>query len=129
IVISYDIACKYHIHFHKQISNSDYPLMTLKQRRQLAAKEVVWLVPKFHLAAHVENCADRFSFNWTKNVGRTLGESVETIWANLNGLALSTREMGFGHRRDAITNAMLAWNWRKSISEGMWRGSFPTPNY
>ncbi|KIJ36825.1 hypothetical protein M422DRAFT_77334, partial [Sphaerobolus stellatus SS14] len=117
IIISYDIACKYHIHFDKRIANGDYPLMMPKERRQLAKKDIVWLVPKFHLAAHIENCADRFSFNWTKNVGRTSGESVDTIWANLNGLALATREMGFGHHRDAITDAMLAWNFRKTTGE------------
>ncbi|KIJ35185.1 hypothetical protein M422DRAFT_133371, partial [Sphaerobolus stellatus SS14] len=72
-------------------------------------------VPKFHLAAHIEECADKFSFNWTKNVGRTSGESVETIWASLNGRATATREMGYGHRKDVITDTMNALNFRKVI--------------
>ncbi|KIJ43297.1 hypothetical protein M422DRAFT_170042, partial [Sphaerobolus stellatus SS14] len=43
-------------------------------------------VPKFHLAAHIEGCADNHSFNWTKNVGRTCSKNVESNWASLNGL-------------------------------------------
>ncbi|KIJ31226.1 hypothetical protein M422DRAFT_186291 [Sphaerobolus stellatus SS14] len=46
--------------------------------------EIVWLVPKFHLASHIDGCADKFSFNWTANVGRTCGEIVESNWASLN---------------------------------------------
>ncbi|KIJ55893.1 hypothetical protein M422DRAFT_132983, partial [Sphaerobolus stellatus SS14] len=113
IMISYDTACKYHIHFKKRISNGDYPLLKPKERRQLNERDIIWLVPKFHLAAHIEECADKFSFNWTKNVGRTSGESVETIWASLNGMATATREMGFGHRKDTIADAMNALNLRK----------------
>ncbi|KIJ28705.1 hypothetical protein M422DRAFT_93636, partial [Sphaerobolus stellatus SS14] len=71
-------------------------------------------VPKFHLAAHIDGCADKFSFNWTNNVGRTCGELVESNWATMNGLATSTREMGYGHRKDVITDAMNFWNFRKA---------------
>ncbi|KIJ24895.1 hypothetical protein M422DRAFT_194169, partial [Sphaerobolus stellatus SS14] len=74
-------------------------------------------VPKFHLAAHIEGCADKYSFNWTKDVGRTCGENVESNWSSLNGLATSVREMGFGNRRDSITDAMLHHNWWKNTSE------------
>jgi len=92
--------------------------MTAAQRERMESLDVVWLVLKFHLASHIEGCADKFSFNWTKNVGRTSGESVETNWANLNLLATSTREMGWGHRRDTITDGMIDWNWRRAIGEG-----------
>jgi len=118
IVISYDIACKFHIHFKTRIQNPSFPLVNATQMCQLEGIELLWLVPKFHLASHIEGCADQFSFNWTKDVGRTCGESVETNWSGLNGLATSTREMGFGHRRDTINDAMSAWNWRKLIHEG-----------
>ena len=94
VVISYDIACKYSIHFMKRIIHSSWPLVTPDEWRRLQRMEIVWLVPKFHLAAHIEGCTDRFSFNWTKDVGRTCGESVESNWASLNGLATSSREMG-----------------------------------
>ena len=117
IVISYDIACKYHIHFMERISNASWPLMTATEQSVFLACDVVWLVPKFHLAAHIEGCADKFSFNWTKNVGHTCGELVESNWASLGAISTSTREMGFGHRRDTINDAMLDWNWRKATGE------------
>jgi len=94
-----------------------YPLLSPEEMAAFRAMEVKWLVPKFHLASHIEGCADNFSFNWTKNVGRTSGESVETNWASLNLLATSTREMGFGHHRDIINDAMGDWNWGKATRE------------
>ncbi|KIJ29838.1 hypothetical protein M422DRAFT_187903, partial [Sphaerobolus stellatus SS14] len=115
VVISYDIACKYHIHFDKRISDHAWPLLSRKQHRLLRKKDVVWLMPKFHLASHIEGCADTFSFNKTKNVGRTSGESVETIWASLNGLATSTREMGYGHQKDTLIDAMNAFSFWKGV--------------
>lgn len=117
IIVSYDIACKYHIHFLERIANMEWPLMTPTEQSQFLSCDVVWLVPKFHLAAHIEGCADRFSFNWTKNVGRTCGELVESNWASLGAIATSIREMGFGHRRDTLNDAMLDWNWRKATGE------------
>ncbi|KIJ48789.1 hypothetical protein M422DRAFT_90078, partial [Sphaerobolus stellatus SS14] len=74
---------------------------------------LIFLVPKFHLASHIDACADRFLFNWTKNVGRTCGEIVETNWVNLNLLATSTREMDAGHRKDTLTDAKIDMNWCK----------------
>ena len=118
MVISYDIACKYHINFLKRVRDEAWPLMTLEQQREFLSCNIIWLVPKFHLAAHIEGCADKFSFNYTKNVGRTCGELVESNWASLGTLATSTREMGFGHRRDTLNDAMADWNWRKAVKEG-----------
>ncbi|KAF8508051.1 hypothetical protein BU17DRAFT_100086 [Hysterangium stoloniferum] len=119
IIISYDIACKYHINFMERIAERSWPLMTPTEQSLFSALIVVWLVPKFHLAAHIEGCADKFSFNWTKNVGRTCGELVESNWAALGMMATSIREMGFGHRRDTINDAMCDWNWRKATGESI----------
>ncbi|KIJ47669.1 hypothetical protein M422DRAFT_163608, partial [Sphaerobolus stellatus SS14] len=118
IVISYDIACKFHIYFEKRITHRGWPLLSTDELERLKQIEIVWLVPKFHLAIHIEGCADRFSFNWTKDVGRTCGESVQSNWARLNGLATSTREMGFGQRRDVLTDSMIFFNFMKAVTEG-----------
>ncbi|KIJ30400.1 hypothetical protein M422DRAFT_128077, partial [Sphaerobolus stellatus SS14] len=53
------------------------------------------------------------SFNWTKDVGRTCGELVESNWASLNLLATSVWEMGFGHHCDTLNDAMNDWNHQK----------------
>ncbi|KIJ26616.1 hypothetical protein M422DRAFT_117298, partial [Sphaerobolus stellatus SS14] len=62
---------------------------------------------------HIEGCADKFSFNWTPNIGCTCGEIVKTNWASLNLLATSTREMGMGHWKDTLNDAQMDINWRK----------------
>jgi hypothetical protein len=80
--------------------------------------EIQWLVPKFHLASHIDGCADNYGFNSTRNVGRTCGEQIETQWSALNPLGPSTSEMGFGARRDTLGDNMNDWNWGKSIREG-----------
>ena len=81
--------------------------------------EIVWLVPKFHLAAHVDACADCFSFNYTPLVGRTCGEMVESNWSPLVKRAASIREMGHGRRCDTLGDIMADWNYRKNTHAGV----------
>ncbi|KAF8170553.1 hypothetical protein BJ912DRAFT_933216 [Pholiota molesta] len=73
-VISYDIVC--------YSPGSDFFLFQ-------EGRQVTFLVPKFHLPAHVAKCRTQFSFNLTKNVGRTEGESPERGWVGPNALAPS----------------------------------------
>lgn len=122
LLFSYDIACKWSINFLARIA--------------LAPEEwgwhtiaawpiaILYLVPKFHLGSHKEGCAYNYSFNYTKNVGRMHGELVETIWAGLNWLQYSTREMGPAHRREVLTEAMNYWNWQKVIGTGEFARSY-----
>lgn len=81
-------------------------------------KFMVFLVPKFHLPAHIEACNLRFSFNLTRDVGQTDGEAPERGWANANPLAGSTKEMGPGARRDTLNEHFNDWNWKKIIALG-----------
>ncbi|KIM60068.1 hypothetical protein SCLCIDRAFT_26859 [Scleroderma citrinum Foug A] len=81
-------------------------------------RDVMFLVPKFHLPAHITSCQWSFSFNWTKGIGRTDGEEPERGWANLNAAALSTKEMGPGHRQDTLDDYFGDWNWKKLIMLG-----------
>lgn len=115
-LFSYDVVCKWHINFWTRLklgSKTNW-YDVLKDSMQYQ-----FLVPKFHLGSHKEECADRFSFNYADGVGRMHGELVETIWAGLNWLQYSTQEMSAGHRREVITEAMNYWNWGKVIRTGM----------
>ncbi|KIJ30823.1 hypothetical protein M422DRAFT_105714, partial [Sphaerobolus stellatus SS14] len=56
IVVSYDVACKYNINFEHRITHKDWPLVSQRELRQFKNTRVDWLVPKFHLAAHVDGC-------------------------------------------------------------------------
>ncbi|KAF7300467.1 hypothetical protein HMN09_00930700 [Mycena chlorophos] len=78
----------------------------------------VFLVPKFHLPAHIEECNLRFSFNLTRFAGMTDGEAPERGWSATNHLAGSTMNMGPGSRRDALNDFFNDQNHKKIISLG-----------
>lgn len=111
--LSYDIACQWHKNLWNRISN-----LPERFRLNRADKVVRFFVPKFHLKAHVQSCQTRFSFNFTRWVGRTDGEAPERGWANFNRVASSIKEMGPGARRDHLDDQFGDSNWKKSIAMG-----------
>jgi hypothetical protein len=94
-LISYDIVCQWFIHLFERILQID-PSSPLLQ----PGIEIRFLVPKFHLPAHIPTCQNRFAFMLTPGAGLGDGEAPERGWGELNPLATSTREMGPGTRRD-----------------------------
>ncbi|KAF9028249.1 hypothetical protein BDZ89DRAFT_934883, partial [Hymenopellis radicata] len=108
LVISYDIACQWSKKLTKRIAV--YPPW-LHPRQSM--EHMLYLVPKFHLPAHIPFCRFLYSFNWTPKVGRTEGEAPERSWSANNGSATSTREMGPGSRRDTLDDHFGDQNWRK----------------
>ncbi|KAH9482438.1 hypothetical protein JR316_0004538 [Psilocybe cubensis] len=111
LVVSYDIACQWWINLMKRCQL--YPKNVLSDPSNLS---IVYLVPKFHLAAHIQKCQTSFSFNYTPGVGRTDGEAPERGWATANGIASSTKEMGPGSRNDTLDDHFGDYNWRKIIT-------------
>ncbi|KAM6490384.1 hypothetical protein JOM56_014148, partial [Amanita muscaria] len=79
-------------------------------------RQLQFLVPKFHLPAHVQYCQANFSFNFTPHVGRTDGEAPERGWSAVNAIAGSTKQMGPGSRRDTLDDHFGDYNWRKVTS-------------
>lgn len=117
-VITYDIACKYGINFRSRCLNEDQ-----KQALIPTAQGDIYLafcVNKFHQESHEESCSAKNALNYTKYVGRTCGEGVETVWATMNWLRSSTREMTHGGRRDALSEHFNDWNWQKTVGLGMY---------
>jgi len=107
-VVSYDIACQWSINLYQRMFELDHDFFLFDNKRY------VWfLVPKFHLLAHIAPCQNNFSFNFAKNVGRTDGESPERGWVKLNVLVPSTREMGPGSQRDILDCNIGDENWKK----------------
>ncbi|KAG2132730.1 uncharacterized protein EDB93DRAFT_1242948 [Suillus bovinus] len=99
--ILYNIACQWHKHLWQRMS-------TMPAHLQLdhASKLVRFFIPKFHLPTHILKCQSTFSFNFSKNVG---------WWSNINPVALSTKEMGPGSRRDMLDDHFGDWNWKKLV--------------
>lgn len=110
IIISYDIACQYSKHFLNRFINCN--LLTLP------TADIHWLIPKFHLPAHQEDCRHLYSFNYMKGVGRTDGEAIERFWSPHNYLSGSTSKMTYDFRMDTLNLHFSDWNMRKARHMG-----------
>lgn len=112
ITISYDIACQWGANFTTRMN-------AMPSSLQMSVwTTILFLVPKFHLPAHVTKCHAPFSFNYARGVGRTDGEGVERNWSILNKIAPSVSMMGPGGRWDTIDDFCNYSNWRKTINLG-----------
>ncbi|KAG1839753.1 hypothetical protein DFJ58DRAFT_718504 [Suillus subalutaceus] len=111
--VSYDIACQWHKNLWQRMST-----MPLDLHLDHLATFVRFFVPKFHLPAHILTRQTKFSFNFSKYVGRTDGEAPERGWSNINPVASSTKEMGPGSQRDALDDHFGDWNWKKVVGLG-----------
>ncbi|KAJ6518389.1 hypothetical protein DFH09DRAFT_1331989 [Mycena vulgaris] len=112
--VSYDIACQWHINIWMRMRGyANEEIMV-----DGTGKYMTFLVPKFHLPAHIEACNLCFSFNLTRYVGWTDGEAPERGWANANPLATNTKEMGPGSRRDTLNDHFNDWNYKKILGLG-----------
>ncbi|KAI0261418.1 hypothetical protein BC834DRAFT_830320, partial [Gloeopeniophorella convolvens] len=114
VVISYDIACSYSKNFFSHLAR--YPESLCLNVQDLRIK---WAVPKFHLHAHGPQCQCSYLFNYTRHVGCTHGEMVETGWAEINSSALSTRKMAPHTRHEVLDDIMAAINFRKITGIGV----------
>jgi hypothetical protein len=123
-IVSYDVACQWAIYLWKRLLVYPPPL-----RFDYQSKAFKFLVPKFHLPAHIMKCQKTFSFNFAKGVGRTEGEAPERGWAILNWAAASTVEMGPGFRRDVMDDHLGDINWQKTCNMGLYRLHLPTLTY
>lgn len=95
----------------------------LKRAKRLDDKIVARVVPKFHLAAHKEDCRINFSLNYEPGVGRSDMEGPERTWFGLQGGG-STRDQGPGYWSDTMDDKFGHWNWSKLVRLGE-LGSFP----
>ncbi|KAG8929550.1 hypothetical protein FRC01_004157 [Tulasnella sp. 417] len=113
-VVTYDIACKYGVNFKKRCCDTSCNFVLIPTAK--GEMYIAFCVNKFHQESHDDNCGARNSLNYTKFVGRTCGEGVETVWAKLNWLRSSTREMNPGMRIEVLSEHFNDWNWQKILS-------------
>lgn len=112
--MSYDIACQWALNFFTRLRT------TCPQELSVPGNIVInFLVPKFHLPAHVPACYGPYSFNFARGVGRTDGEGVERLWSWLNGVAKSVSVMSPASRWDTLDDFCNFANWRKTLGLGM----------
>lgn len=113
LVMSYDIVCQWSINLWKRMKNMPSDIQINRE-----GKFFTFLVPKFHLPAHVEKCLTAYSFNLTRGVGRTDGEAIERGWANINALAASAKQMGPASYRETIDDHFGDWNYQRILGLG-----------
>ncbi|KAK7030523.1 CxC2 domain-containing protein [Favolaschia claudopus] len=112
-VVSYDIVCQWFKNLRERLQDLP-PLVRLSLILYLCA----YVIPKMHIHAHTMACQLLFSLNFLAGAGQTDGEGIERPWANLGGVASSTREMGPGSRADVLDDHFAFWNWCKLVSLG-----------
>lgn len=111
--ISYDIACQWSIHFIERLKEMNVTSPFLQP-----GVEMRYVVPKFHLPAHIAKCQTQFAFMFTWGCGLGDGEAPERGWGDSGPLAPATRKMGPGSRRDVLDFNWGDYNWRKIVDLG-----------
>lgn len=116
LTFSYDICCAWSVNFRQRLEDIYGDIYQIPDDLQ-----ITFVIPKFQLEAHGEECKSSFNLNYTTGAARTCGEGVETGWADTNPAALSTREMSITHRHEVLDDLFRAINWRKIKTMGMFR--------
>ncbi|KAJ7025854.1 hypothetical protein C8F04DRAFT_967229 [Mycena alexandri] len=109
-VVSYDIICQWFVKLGERLKDMPSPV-----RFAVVMELMRFVIPKMHIHSHTIACQVLFSLNFLLGAGQTDGEGIERPWANLGGVATSTREMGPGSRRDTLDSHLGYWNWSKLI--------------
>ncbi|KAF7969882.1 hypothetical protein HWV62_25675 [Athelia sp. TMB] len=113
VVVSYDIVCQWSVHIWERMLQFPEHL-----RIDREGKRFLFLIPKFHLPAHISKCQTSYSFNFTPGVGRTDGEAPERGWSFIDPLSTSTKEMGPASYRETIDDHFGDFNHKKVIGLG-----------
>ncbi|KAJ6467014.1 hypothetical protein C8R45DRAFT_1106429 [Mycena sanguinolenta] len=107
-VVSYDIVCQWWKNLIKRLK-----ALPGRMRLAIVLRLFNFVIPKLHIRSHTLACQLAFSLNFLLGAGQTDGEGIERHWANIGGVASSTREMGLGSRRDVLDDHWAFWNWCK----------------
>lgn len=112
LILSYDVACQYCIHFRQRMVNGR-PYLSLPDR--LA---IVFLIGLFHVHGHKEECLARHASTYAPGCGASSGEILESLWSILNPLSRTTRNMSMPHRDETLDAGMADNNWKKLLTMG-----------
>jgi hypothetical protein len=115
VLHSYDINCQ----FSKNIwDRFDTLPDNIKDVPPPSPDRWTHVIPKVHLKGHVWLCQVCYSLNFHHGCAHFCGECIEHMWALMNGIALSTREMRAGRQCDWIDFHMGHHNYIKQHGIG-----------
>ncbi|KAJ7488488.1 hypothetical protein B0H11DRAFT_1912979 [Mycena galericulata] len=105
-IMSYDIACQYHIHVVSRFKQSFPDLAGIVENMR-------WAVPLVHVQGHQAGCISAYSSTFMLAAGHFHGETAEQYWPELNQIGPKVRQMNYGHRQDTVINHHGDWNQKK----------------
>ncbi|KAJ6573571.1 hypothetical protein DFH09DRAFT_1277149 [Mycena vulgaris] len=108
ILVTYDIWCQYGVYLETRVSH-------MFKRMLPVIRKIRGAIPKMHIHNHQDECEIMWNLNWLEHSACTVGEMIETGWAEQNLTAGSTKEQNDGHRHDSIDDTSGHWNWDKLI--------------
>ncbi|KAJ6535032.1 hypothetical protein B0H19DRAFT_964179 [Mycena capillaripes] len=111
IMATYDIWCQYSIKLEERFARW-FPSMVW------ILDKIRGAIPKMHIHGHVEICQLLWNLNWLAYSAFTVGEMIETGWAEHNLTAGSTKEQNDGNRHDSVDDTSGSWNWDKMVGLG-----------
>lgn len=111
IINAYDVNCQWKVKAFERFSNTEPHLAKM-------IKHLINLIGKMHVQAHIEDCKNKLSLNFTRGVGLSDGEGGERWWAEINQAAGSTKQMNPGQRHEVLNDMGVDWNWLKTEEEG-----------
>ena len=103
-ISAYDINCQYRVHFDERTKRLHKAFGYLKSIPNAMFPFILFLIGKFHAAAHREGCRYKHSYNYIPGAAMTDGEALERIWAFIEAVAARTKEMLWGHRHDVLND-------------------------
>ncbi|KAJ7504835.1 hypothetical protein B0H11DRAFT_2343124 [Mycena galericulata] len=108
IMITYDIWCQFSIHLKDRFADYFPSMLPIIEKIRGA-------IPKMHIHNHIELCQLIWNLNWLMYSAFTVGEMIETGWAEHNLTAGSTKEQNDGNRHDSVDDTSGNWNWDKMV--------------
>ena len=82
------------------------------------AMEIMGVVGKWHLAAHIQDCFPKFTLNFVEGTGQVEGEILETLWSRMDEMAGLVQSMSIAHHQETVDEHMNDNNWQKTIQMG-----------
>ncbi|KAJ7473868.1 hypothetical protein B0H11DRAFT_1918683 [Mycena galericulata] len=110
LAISYDIACQWEKNLRERLRRLPPELLLDIENIFLQCGLPIW-----HASAHNKACASENTLNFLIGLGKSDGEGVERLWADLNRAALHTKDMSLGNRADTMEDKVDSHNFLKNL--------------
>jgi hypothetical protein len=114
IVDTYNINCQFSVNMWEQFKTLPEDL----KHTPTLPDDWTFLIPKMHIMGHLALCQAMYLLNHHHSARRTCGECIKRMWALMNRISLSTREMRAGRCSDWIDFHMGHHNYIKQCSIG-----------